>query len=69
MVVYEATDSLILQAGATSTVRLAGDQIVSRRDAPGSLMPAGLLDKLSDREIADLDAFLRSQGAPDDGRR
>ena len=33
MVAYEAVDSLILQTGATSTVRLAGDQIVSRRDA------------------------------------
>ncbi len=48
MVAYEAVDSLILQTGATTTVRLAGDQIVSRRDAPGSLMPTGLLDKLSD---------------------
>ena len=28
MVVYEAADSLMLQTGATSTVRLAGDQIV-----------------------------------------
>jgi putative membrane-bound dehydrogenase-like protein len=69
MVVYEAVDGVILQTGATSTARLAGDQIVSRRDAPGSLMPAGLLDKLSDREIADLYAYLRSLGAPDDGRR
>jgi hypothetical protein len=65
MVVHEAADRLILQAGATPTVRVAGDQTVGRRDAPGSLMPAGLLDKLSDREIADLHAFPRSQGAPD----
>jgi len=69
MVAYEAVDSLILQSGATSTIRIAGDQIVSRREAPGSLMPNGLLDKLSDREIADLDAFLRSQGTPDQGPR
>ena len=69
MVVYEAVDSVILQTGATSTVRLAGDQIVSRRDAPGSLMPAGLLDKLSDGEIADLYAYLKSLGAPDNSQR
>jgi putative heme-binding domain-containing protein len=68
MIVYEAVDSVILQAGATSTVRLAGDQIVARRDAPGSIMPAGLLEKLSDGEIADIDAYLRSLGAPDDVR-
>jgi putative heme-binding domain-containing protein len=60
MVVYEAVDSLILQTGATTTVRLAGDQIESRRDAPGSLMPTGLLDRLSDRDIADLYAYLRT---------
>jgi putative heme-binding domain-containing protein len=60
MVVYEAVDSLILQTGATTTVRLAGNQIESRRDAPGSLMPTGLLDRLSDREIADLYAYLKT---------
>jgi len=60
MIVYEAADGLILQTGATSTVRIAGDRIESRRDAPGSLMPVGLLDKLSEREIADLYAYVRS---------
>ena len=69
MVVYEAVDSVILQTGATSTVRLAGDQIVSRRDAPGSIMPAGLLERLTDREIADLYSYMKSLGAPEDGRR
>jgi putative membrane-bound dehydrogenase-like protein len=62
MVVYEAVDSLIFQTGATTTVRLAGDQIASRRDAPGSLMPTGLLDRLSDRDIADLYAYLKTLG-------
>jgi putative membrane-bound dehydrogenase-like protein len=69
MVAYEAVDSLILQTGATSTVRLAGDQIVSRRDAPGSLMPTGLLERLSDAEIADMYAYLKSLGAPDNSRQ
>jgi putative heme-binding domain-containing protein len=67
MVVYEAVDGLILQTGATTTVRLGGDQIESRRDAPGSLMPTGLLDRLSDRDIADLYAYLKSLGAADGG--
>jgi putative heme-binding domain-containing protein len=69
MVVYEAVDGVILQTGATSTVRLAGDQIVTRRDAPGSLMPSGLLEKLSDGDIAHLYAYLKSLGAPDSGQR
>src|SRR5262249_55120295 len=69
MVVYEAVDGLILQTGATATVRLAGDQVAARRDAPGALMPAGLLDKVSDREVADLYAYLKTLGPPDDGRR
>ena len=69
MVAYEAVDGLILQTGATSTVRLAGDQIVSRRDAPGSLMPAGLLDKLPDGAIADLYAYLKSLQRIDHGQQ
>jgi putative membrane-bound dehydrogenase-like protein len=71
MIVYEAVDGVILQTGATTTVRLAGDQIASRRDAPGSFMPTGILERLADREIADLYAYLRSLGAPrpDNGRR
>jgi putative membrane-bound dehydrogenase-like protein len=59
-IIYEALDGLILQTSATSTVRIAGDQIESRRDGTDSLMPAGLLEKLSDREVADLYAYLKS---------
>lgn len=62
IVVYEAVDGIILQTGAATTVRLSSAQIESRRDAEGSIMPAGLLDPLSDQEIADLDAYLRSLG-------
>jgi hypothetical protein len=43
-------------------VRLDGQTIVSRRLSPVSLMPAGLLDALSDREVVDLYAFLRTLG-------
>jgi putative membrane-bound dehydrogenase-like protein len=63
LVIYEAVDSLLLQTGAATTVRIAVDQIVTRRFTPTSLMPAGLLDKLTDREIADLYAYLRSLGS------
>lgn len=60
VVVYEAVDGVILQTGPDATVRLAGDRIESRRPLTTSLMPAGLLDPLTDREIADLFAHLKS---------
>jgi putative heme-binding domain-containing protein len=68
-VIYEAVDGLILQTGAATTVRLGGKQIAARRVTPMSLMPAGLLDKLSDQEIADLYAYLRSFNASAKNRR
>jgi putative heme-binding domain-containing protein len=62
LVVYEAADSLILQTAAATTVRIPVDRIAARRFTPVSLMPTGLLDKLTDREIADLYTYLRSLG-------
>lgn len=58
VVIYEATDGVILQTGADTTVRIAGADIVSKKQVDVSLMPAGLLDKLSDAEVADLMAYL-----------
>jgi putative heme-binding domain-containing protein len=63
LIIYEAVDGLILQTGPAATVRLAGAQVASRRGTPTSLMPAGLLDPLSDREIANLYAYLKGLGA------
>jgi putative heme-binding domain-containing protein len=63
MIIYEAVDSLILQTGPATTIRLANRQIAERRVTTASLMPAGLIDKISDRDIADLYAYLRSLGA------
>jgi putative heme-binding domain-containing protein len=62
MIVYEAVDGVILQTGADTTVRVAGENIESKRTVDTSLMPAGLLDKLTDREVADLMAYLRTLG-------
>jgi putative heme-binding domain-containing protein len=63
VIIYEATDGLILQTGPAATVRLDGGRIAERRLTATSLMPAGLLDRLSDREIANLYAYLKSLGA------
>jgi putative heme-binding domain-containing protein len=60
LIVYEAVDSVILQTGPATTVRLTNKQITERRQTATSLMPAGLLDKLTDREIADLYAYLKT---------
>jgi glucose/arabinose dehydrogenase len=60
MIIYEATDGVILQTGPDTTVRIAGGDIESRRQLDTSLMPAGLLDELTDREVADLLAYLRT---------
>jgi putative heme-binding domain-containing protein len=60
MIVYEATDGILLQTGPDSVIRIAGENIASKRTLEVSLMPAGLLDKLSDLEVADLMAYLKS---------
>ncbi len=59
MIVYEAVDGMILQTGPDAVVRISDSQIAERRVTEASLMPAGLLDKLTDAEIADLYAYLR----------
>ena len=60
LIIYEAVDSLLLQTGPATTVRVVNQQIVSKRSTDISLMPVGLLDKASDRDVADLYAYLRS---------
>jgi putative heme-binding domain-containing protein len=64
MIVYEATDGIILQTNADTSVRIAGSDIASKRPVDTSLMPAGLLDKLTNAEVADLLAYLKSLEEP-----
>ncbi len=61
MIVYEATDGIILQTNPDTVIRIAGDNVASKRTVDISLMPAGLLDKLTDTEVADLFVYLKSQ--------
>jgi putative heme-binding domain-containing protein len=60
IIAYEAVDSILLLTGPGQSVRLAHKQITERRMSATSLMPAGLIDRLTDREIADLYAYLKS---------
>ncbi len=69
LIVYEAVDSLILQTGPAETIRLTNKQVSERRVTPTSLMPAGALDQLADRDVADLYAYLRTLGAAVKHRR
>lgn len=67
LIVYEAVDSVILQSGPAATIRLTNPQIRERRLTSTSLMPAGLLDKLRDGDLADLYMYLKSLAAPRNG--
>ena len=58
LVIYEAIDGVILQS-ASATIRIPGSDIAARRSSDQSLMPAGLLDSLTDQQIADLLVWLK----------
>jgi putative membrane-bound dehydrogenase-like protein len=59
MIVYESVDGLTLQNSSNETIRIAAEDVESRRELDTSLMPDGLLDSLTDRDLADLYAYLQ----------
>lgn len=59
-VVFESADGVILQLSATSTIRLAEADILSRAPSTLSLMPSGLLNGLTPGQFADLYAYLKT---------
>lgn len=59
IVIYEATDGVMLQTSADTTVRIPGKSIEHKKPGTNSLMPTGLLDALKDDEVADLFAYLK----------
>ncbi len=62
MIVYEGLDGLVLRDSTNQTFRIEADQIENRQPMSQSLMPAGLLNGLSDQEFADMYAYLRILG-------
>jgi putative heme-binding domain-containing protein len=60
IVAFESADGIILQTGATTTMRLANDEIVSRVPSNRSLMPDGLLKDLKPDDLADLYSYLQT---------
>ncbi len=58
LAVYESSQTVLLQTSADTTLRIAGDQISAMRPSRQSLMPVGLLNDLTDQDLADLYAYL-----------
>lgn len=62
--VHTSEDFILLRTGPKSVVRLPGNAIAARRRGLFSLMPGGLLDGLSPRELSGLYAFLKEMKPP-----
>jgi putative heme-binding domain-containing protein len=60
IVAFDSADGVMLQTGATTTIRLANADIVSRRPSSISLMPTGLLVGLKPSDLADLYSYLKT---------
>lgn len=62
LIVYESPEGTLLQTGPDTTVRVTDVEQSSLRPSSLSLMPTGLLDTLSDQDLSDLYAHLRTLG-------
>lgn len=60
LIVYESTDGFLLRNGTGQTFRIETSQVDQKRKSPVSLMPAGLLKGFTQKDVADLYAYLRS---------
>lgn len=60
--IKEENDQVVAVQTPTEVVRLAKADIEAREQSPQSLMPADLLEKLSDAEVRDLFAYLAGDG-------
>ena len=60
LAVYESSQAVLLQVSAETTLRFAGEEIAAMRPSRQSLMPVGLLNDLTDQDLADLYAYLQT---------
>ena len=63
----DSPDQVTLRAVDGLSYTIERDRIESMKPQPQSLMPEGLLDSLSDQQIRDLFAYLRSSQPLSDG--
>jgi putative membrane-bound dehydrogenase-like protein len=60
LLIYESPALTLLQTTPETTVRLPGSEVQLIQPSRTSFMPAGLLDDASDRDLADLYAYLKT---------
>ena len=60
LIVYESPDATLVQTTPDTTIRIAGDEILSMKKGRVSLMPSGLLNDVSDLDLADLYSYLKT---------
>ena len=63
LMVYQSPAATLMQTTADSTVRFAAKDVLQIGKSSESFMPKGLLDGLSDVEVADLLAYLKALGS------
>jgi putative heme-binding domain-containing protein len=64
LVTFESADGVLVQTSASTTVRLAERDILSRQPSDISLMPSGLLAGLDHQALADLYSYLETLSPP-----
>lgn len=62
VLVYDSPSVKLLQVAPDTTLRFAENEVREVRTGRTSLMPSGLLDGLTDAELADLYAYLKTEG-------
>jgi putative heme-binding domain-containing protein len=60
LVTFESADGVLVQTSASTTVRLADRDILTRQPSDVSLMPSGLLTGLNHQALADLYSYLET---------
>ena len=60
LLVYESPEGYLLQSGPDTTLRISGEDVLTLEPSRQSLMPTGLLNDLTDRELSDLYAYLKT---------
>ena len=60
MLVEQDKNVVVLRGSDGKEITLARDEIDAMRPSPSSIMPEGLLKNLSDQQVRDLFAYLRS---------
>jgi putative heme-binding domain-containing protein len=62
LLVYDSAEQVLVQIGPDTTVRIEGADVASKQPSRQSIMPSGLLNGLTDDDLADLRAFLKTLG-------